>query len=215
MKIITAEVTEITNLTDSIIQLMLRPEEAISYHAGQYLQIHFGAELLYYSIANAPVPDKTIELHMRCLPDNPLHQRLRAKIKQDYKLEISLPYGDCHVDNLLADEPVIFLAAGTGFVPVKAMIEALAGQGDPRKIMLYRAVRPEDELYLKVGNVANVMITDDYNNLVKKLIAEKSGSLAQCQIVISGSRDFVFYSRDLLLTHGATGSKIFSDAFNI
>ena len=78
---IQARVESITPLTDSILQLILKPDVYIDYQAGQYLQIMHENEAFSYSIANAPLGSHQYELHIRHTRDNPYNQPMFAEIR--------------------------------------------------------------------------------------------------------------------------------------
>ena len=133
----TAQVIRISPLTDHIIELLLAPEHYIDYQAGQYLQLLSKNECLCYSIANAPLGAHNYELHIRHEHSNPYDQPLFAEMKQRGLVDLRLPFGSCHLNNLDSKLPIIFIAGGTGFSPVKAMIEQLLATGDQRIFSLF------------------------------------------------------------------------------
>ena len=149
-----AHVVKIAPLTDSIMQLILVPDEYIDYQAGQYLHILLGNEALSYSIANAPLGSHHYELHIRHSRDNPYNHSLFAHIKEYGTVSLRLPFGACSIDQLDKQRPIIFIAGGTGFAPVNAMIEQLLASDDPRPFELFWGARSLSDLYLdeKVGN---------------------------------------------------------------
>jgi CDP-4-dehydro-6-deoxyglucose reductase len=147
-KTVEAQVEQITPLTDTIMQLMLKPETYVDYQAGQYLQIFLGEEALNYSIANAPLGSHQYELHIRHSSENPYTQRLFAHIKEHGNVTMSLPFGECSINRLDKDRPILFIARGTGFAPVKAMIEQLLANTDNRTFELFWGARMQNDLYM-------------------------------------------------------------------
>lgn len=111
-KIIQAQVEDISPLTDSIVRLVLMPDEYVDYQAGQYLQILFANDAFSYSIANAPLGSHRYELHIRHSQDNDYHQSLLAHIKQYGSLRLRLPLGECSIDQLHPKNPFYSLPAG-------------------------------------------------------------------------------------------------------
>jgi CDP-4-dehydro-6-deoxyglucose reductase len=224
-KIIRAHVEQITPLTDSIMQLVLTPEEYVDYHAGQYLQILFGEEAFSYSIANAPLGSHKYELHIRHSQDNPYNQRLFAHIKEHGSVTVSLPFGECSIECLDPERPILFIAGGTGFAPVKAMIEHLLSNGDQRHFELFWGARMQNDLYMdeKVNswqahvnrfNYFSSLSEESSEPLVSFVLARHLKDLSDWQIVISGPFDMVYSIRDALLHHGVAPEHLFSDAFN-
>lgn len=223
-KIVQAQVETIAPLTDSIMQLVLNPVEYVSYQAGQYLQILLGDDELSYSIANAPLGSHKYELHIRHSHENPYNQQLFSHIKEHGEVTIRLPYGQCSINELEIDRPILFVAGGTGFAPVKAMIEQLLATSDPRSFELIWGARSRSDLYMdeKVTHWQNHASRFRYVSLISD---ESKETLASCvltrhlndlndwQIVLSGPFDMVYSTRDVLVSNGVLPSHLFSDAF--
>ena len=224
-KILEAQVESITPLTDSILQLILAPHDYIDYQAGQYLQILLDNDAFSYSIANAPLGSHKYELHIRHSHENPHNQRLLAQIKQKGSLSISLPLGTCHLNQLHADKPILFIAGGTGFAPIKAMMEQLLAEGEPRAFELFWGARSQSDLYMDekvlqweahVHHFQYFSLLSEMNKvtLASKVIERHATDLNHWQIVISGPFDMAYNTRDELIAHGALAENLFSDAFN-
>lgn len=224
-RIIKAHVEQITPLTDSIMQLVLTPEEYVDYHAGQYLQILFGEEAFSYSIANAPLGSHKYELHIRHSTENPYNQRLFAHIKEHGSVTISLPFGECSIERLHPQRPILFIAGGTGFAPVKAMIEQLLSNSDKRPFELFWGARLQNDLYMdeKVSswqahvsrfNYFSSLSEESSEPLVSFVLDRHLKDLADWQIVLSGPFDMVYSTRDVLVQHGVSSEHLYSDAFN-
>lgn len=220
-----AKIERISPLTDSIIEVVLLPNEYIEYTAGQYLQIQCNDSFLSFSIANAPLGSHHYELHIRHDAQNLYHQSLFSMIKQQGGLNIRLPFGECH-SACLSDEPIIFIAGGTGFAPIKAMIEQLLGNGDQRPFELYWGARSQSDLYMdeKVKQwqahvrhfryVSFLPSTRSKAKLVHQVIEHHPEGLQSYQFIIAGAFDMVFSVRDALLLAGAKSEQLYSDAFN-
>ncbi|AUH71446.1 NAD(P)H-flavin reductase [Legionella sainthelensi] len=224
-KIIKAQVEDISPLTDSIMSLSLAPERYVDYQAGQYLQIVFDQDAFSYSIANAPLGSHKYELHIRHSPENPYTQRLFAHIKEHGVVNIRLPFGVCSIEHLDAQRPIIFIAGGTGFAPVKAMIEQLLATSDTRPFELFWGARLQSDLYLdeKVNSWNTHVsrfnyfssVSDDNSKPLASLVLDRHPhDLNQWQIVISGPFDMVYSTRDALVNKGVSPEHLFSDAFS-
>jgi CDP-4-dehydro-6-deoxyglucose reductase, E3 len=224
--ITTAHVERISPLTDSIIELVLAPESYIDYQAGQYLQISSGKERLSYSIANAPLGSQKYELHIRHEKTNPYNKALFAQIKELGRVTIHLPLGDCHLNKLQPNVPIIFIAGGTGFAPIKAMIEQLLATGDPRFFELYWGARSQSDLYMDekvrhwqahVSHFRYFSLLPNSNPKEKistRVINEHKDSLQDYQFVIGGPFDMVYATRDAFIAEGVSQSQLYSDAFS-
>lgn len=223
--IVQAKVESITPLTDSIIQLILNPDHFINYEAGHYLQILLEELTLSYSIANAPLGSRKYELHIRHSADNSYNQRLLSVIKEQSQVTLSLPYGECSLSHLRADRPIMFIAVGTGFAPVKAMIEQLLAWGDSRLFELYWGARSRSDLYMndtvqswqthvRHFNHAALLVRTDKESLLSHVLKKHPHDLHDWQFVLSGPFDMVYTARDLLVEQGVSPNQLFSDAFS-
>ena len=222
---IKARVEKITPLTDRILHLILTPEEYVDYQAGQYLQILVENEAFSYSIANAPLGSHKYELHIRHSPDNPDNQLLLAQIKKEGSVSLKLPYGTCSVGALDAQRPILFIAGGTGFAPVNAMIEQLLADSDPRAFELFWGARTQSDIYLDEKLISwqhhvsrfkyySLLSGENKDNLILSVLDKHAKDLKDWQVVISGPFDMVYSIRDVLVHHGASVDHLFSDAFS-
>ena len=98
-----------------------------------------------YSIANIGRNDGGLELHIRRFPDGKFSQLIFKDLSPGMLLRIHGPHGTFFVRK--GDSPIIFLAGGTGFAPIKAMVEQLLDENSRRQIHLYWGVSSADTLY--------------------------------------------------------------------
>jgi CDP-4-dehydro-6-deoxyglucose reductase len=227
-KLTRAHVEQVIPLTDSILQIILRPEHYLDYQAGQYLQIISAGSEWSYSIANAPLGAHQYELHIRHSPENINSQQLLNEIKKKGVVTIRVPLGQCHLNRLQKDKPILFIAGGTGFAPVKAMIEQLLANSDKRKFEFYWGARSQSDLYMddKViqwqAHVEHFRYFSSLSQMINKetltsnILAHHRQDLKHWQIVIAGPFDMVYAIRDILLLQGGVVKKqLFSDAFDL
>ena len=221
---IQAHIESITPLTDSILQLMIIPDHYVDYRAGQYLQIRTPNDAMSYSIANAPLGAHKYELHIRHSQDNAHNQQWLSDIKKNGTLFIRLPMGNCHIAGLDTQQPILFLAVGTGFAPIKAMIEQLLANGDARRFELFWGARSHSDLYMDdkarywLTHVSHFQyfgesLANNKSALLHTVLQQHPTDLKQWQIVLSGPFDMVFDLRDQLIANGALPDRLFSDAF--
>lgn len=220
----TAELVQINPLTNSILQLKLKPKTYIDYKAGQYLQIHIEKEAISYSIANAPLGVHYYELHIRHSGGDPYQQPLFSNLKQYGNCVIELPFGNCYLDKLPNDRPIIFIAAGTGFAPIKAMIEEMLAHDDQREMILFWVAREICDIYQQqlveqwqahVNNFKVKTLIDNKkeSRLANEILKIAPDYLSQSQFVISGPFPLVYAIRDQLVSHGLSTDNMHSDAF--
>ncbi len=135
----------------AIVTLQLPANEALRYHAGQYIDVLLkdGARRSY-SMANAPHTqgDKPwIELHIRHLPGGLFSDQVFNALKEKDILRLEGPFGSFFLREE-SPKPIVLLASGTGFAPIKALIEHLIFKGSERPVVLYWGSRTRADLYL-------------------------------------------------------------------
>lgn len=216
MQTIQGSIVSIARLNDTIWQYILNPSQFVPYQAGQYLQIHWPEGAQYYSIANAPELGKYYELHVR--------HRSPTQIWTDrQELTLSLPFGVCDLGHLHAQKPILFLAVGTGFAPIRAMITQLVAQSDPRHFELHWRVAIAEDLYDQSSLKAWQKQRPDYHffpfittsNQAKWIpsIVERYPNIKDWQIVMAGPFELMYAMQKELLEVGQEKASILSDAF--
>lgn len=223
---IRATIISMQPLTDSILQLVVSPETYVPYEAGQYLQWINDGEAFCYSIANAPLGTHQYELHIRHGRDNHDAMRLLAKLKQDGSMMIRLPFGDCHIKRLSVKKPILFIASGTGFAPVNAMMEQLLmGDAGPRRFELYWGARSQSDLYMDDKVMRWHRHVPDFSHLsllpqartetlIADVLARHEADVSEWQWVICGPFDLAYTLRDTLVERGFSSVDLFSDSFS-
>lgn len=135
----------------AVLTLQLPASEVLRYHAGQYVEfiLRDGARRSY-SMANAPhtQADKpAIELHIRHMPGGKFTEHVFGAMKEKEILRLEGPFGSFFLRED-SDKPIVLLASGTGFAPIKAIIEHLEFKGITRPTVLYWGCRSKADLYL-------------------------------------------------------------------
>lgn len=133
-----------------VLSLGLPPNEPLRFHAGQYLDILLDSEKRRsYSIANAPVPDgaRQVSLHVRHMPGGRFTEKVFSTLKPREMLSIEAPLGQFYMDEASA-KPVILLASGTGFAPIKSMVEHALARCSDRPLHVYWGARTRIGLYM-------------------------------------------------------------------
>lgn len=118
------------------------------FKAGQYLQVIMeDGDRRNFSMANAARDNDGAELHVRRVPDGKFSVRVLSGLSVGDSLPVELPFGDFHLR--ASDRPVILLASGTGFAPIKSIVETSIRAGDRRPMHLYWGARNLEDMYLK------------------------------------------------------------------
>jgi CDP-4-dehydro-6-deoxyglucose reductase len=141
-----------------LVRLQLPANDTMRYHAGQYIEFILRDNARRsYSMANAPhtlvrpdaVPPAgpTVELHIRHMPGGKFTDHVFSTMKEKEILRVEGPYGSFFLRED-SDKPMVLLASGTGFAPIKAVIEHMQHKGITRPATLYWGGRRPSDLYL-------------------------------------------------------------------
>jgi CDP-4-dehydro-6-deoxyglucose reductase len=134
-----------------VMKLQLPANLALKYRAGQYVEfiLRDGARRSY-SMANAPEQlgePPMIELHLRHMPGGRFTDHVFSAMKEKEILRVEGPLGSFFLRED-SDKPMVLLASGTGFAPIKAIIEHLRAGAIGRDAVLYWGCRSKADLYL-------------------------------------------------------------------
>lgn len=135
----------------AVLRLQLPANQNFQFHAGQYVEfiLRDGARRSY-SMANAPHNLGTpaaIELHIRHMPGGKFTDHVFGAMKEKDILRMEGPFGSFFLRED-SDKPIVLLASGTGFAPIKAIIERIEHLGLSRPVTLYWGCRSQADLYL-------------------------------------------------------------------
>lgn len=131
----------------SLLQLRLPAGQRLRFRAGQYLQLHLDdSTTRSYSMANAPHESDAVTLHIRHVPGGIASQRVPQLAKGDM-LTITLPFGNfqLHDDG---DRPMVCVAGGTGFAPIKSLLDDMVKRKIHRPVTLIWGARDDSGIYL-------------------------------------------------------------------
>ena len=136
----------------AILKLQLPASERFQFLAGQYLEFLLkDGQRRAYSIANAPEQEGPLELHIRHLPGGLFTDfvfgAVTPALKEKDILRFEGPLGSFFLRED-SKKPIIFVAAGTGFAPIKSIIEQMQAKKIHRPIHLYWGGRRPSDLYL-------------------------------------------------------------------
>jgi CDP-4-dehydro-6-deoxyglucose reductase len=131
-----------------VVKLQLPANDTMRYHAGQYIEfiLRDGARRSY-SMANAPHNGPGVELHIRHMPGGKFTDHVFTAMKEKEILRVEGPFGSFYLRED-SDKPMILLASGTGFAPIKALIEHMHSKGIQRPATLYWGGRRPADLYM-------------------------------------------------------------------
>ena len=219
----------------AILQLQLPANDVLQYRAGQYVEfiLRDGARRSY-SMANAPhtqTEKPGIELHVRHLPGGKFTDHVFGAMKEKDILRVEGPFGSFFLRED-TDKPMILLASGTGFAPIKAIIEHLQFKNSQRHALLYWGCRSKADLYLHdwASNAAEQMPNLRYipvlsepkpedawtgrTGFVHQAVLHDHPNLMNHQVYACGVPIMVESAkRDFVLKAGLPDDEFYADAF--
>lgn len=135
-------------LAPDVMRLVLRVPsvESLQFSAGQYLDVLLeGGRRRSYSVANAQPGASQFELHVRHVPGGRFSEAVFGTLREGDLLKIEGPLG--RFTRQAGTRPVIFVAGGTGFAPIKAMLAEALREESPHALHLYWGARDAAGIY--------------------------------------------------------------------
>ena len=132
---------------DSTMMLFLKlpQNDRLQFRAGQYIDFLLkDGKRRSFSMANAPHDDEFLQLHVRNY-EGLFSGHVFNRMKERDILRLEGPFGSFYLRD--SDRPMVFLASGTGFAPIKAIIEHCIATGVHRDMVLYWGNRTLADMY--------------------------------------------------------------------
>lgn len=152
-----ARIASLERSSESVIMVRLRipVEQNFKYYPGQYIDVIRGGLRRSYSIANAYIDSGQLELHIKKYDSGAMSNYWFHDAKVNDLLRINGPFGSFFLKDA-ADKDLILLATGTGFAPIKAILEGLMANNSnqlPRTIKVYWGGREKEDFYTNVPDI--------------------------------------------------------------
>lgn len=227
-----ARVARLEKLSHDVlgIWLQLPKSERLVFRAGQYIEILMrDGKVRAFSLANAPHDDEFLQLHVRYYPGGAFAEYAFNSMHEKELLRIRGPYGSfCWQED--SSRPALLVAGGTGFAPIKGVIEHALARGTTTPMTLYWGVRAKRDLYSPlpaqwVGSVAGFTFIpvlseplpeDEWSGrtgFVHEAVAVDFPNLDGHDIYTCGPPVMTKAVVSACLERGASRARIFSDAF--
>ena len=218
-----------------VIRLQLPASDMMKYHAGQYVEFLLrDGDRRSYSMANAPhtqTETPGLELHIRHMAGGKFTEHVFGAMKEKEILRIEGPYGSFFLRED-SDKPLVLLASGTGFAPLKALIEHMQHKNITRPAVLYWGARRPADLYMhdwmqaKVAEmphlryipvISDALPEDQWTGrtgFVHQAVLEDFSDLSGHQVYACGAPIVVESARDAYSAlAGLPAEEFFADAF--
>lgn len=225
------EVLEKLNHDVMYLKLKLPETERMQFLAGQYIDFLLkDGKHRSFSIANAPHNDEHIELHIRQISEGKFTSNVFANMKIKEMFRIEGPHGNFYIREK-SKMPMIFMAGGTGFAPLKGMVEHALKIGLERPIHIYWGARAVEDLYMdevaKKFTKLNPLIRytpvlsdskaeDNWTGRtgwVHEAILEDYPDLSGHEVYAAGPPAMVYAAQDAFTAAGLLQENYISDAF--
>ena len=144
------QVSQVSSPADDvmIVRLKLPAGEPLKFLAGQYLDVLLrDGRRRSFSLANPPHADESLELHIRRVKDGSFTEHVFTRMRERDILRVESPLGNFFLREE-GTRPIVFVASGTGFAPIKSIVEDAVHKGLKRPMTLYWGGRRPKDLYL-------------------------------------------------------------------
>ena len=234
IKKLPSRVAKLDRLTDDVmvLSLQLPATERMQFKAGQYIEFLLkDGKRRAYSMATAPHSDELLALHIRHMPGGLFTDQVFGTLKEKDILRFEGPLGTFFLRED-SEKPIIMLASGTGFAPIKAMIDHWAHQQSTRPITLYWGGRRPADLYMNalceewaktlpnfryIPVISDALPEDQWNGrtgFVHKAVIHDLQNLSDYQVYACGAPIMVEAAqRDFVAECKLPNEEFFADSF--
>jgi len=232
-RILPARVAKKEQLTHDVIALHLQlpASERLQFKAGQYIEfILKDGKRRAFSIANAPHDSDFLQLHIRVIAGGVFSEYVEKELQEKAILRLEAPFGSFFLRED-SQKPIILVAGGTGFSPVKGIIEHILYNNIKRDILLYRGARELRDLYMHdlcekwaalMPNITYIPVlseaadSDSWQGragLVHQAVLDDISDLSAYQAYVCGAPGMCEVAHQSFLQQGLDAEEFFSDAF--
>ena len=214
------------------LELKLREGERLQFLAGQYVDVILrDGRRRAFSLASPPHQDSRIELQIRHVAGGEFSDYVASHIKERAILRIRGPLGSFYLRKADA-RPVVLMAGGTGFAPIKSIIEDGLAERYPHPMHFYWGVRAQRDLYHH--ELADAWAREHQNfhyvpvlsepqhdepwpgrtGLVHEAVLEDFSDLSGYAVYMSGPPPMVHAGRLSFIGRGVDPARVHSDSFD-
>jgi len=226
---IACHISERETINNAIIKIRLQPkmQTPFAYKPGQYLELQHAGKSYPLSIASHP-NDEFIELHLLNADYSPLPKILNIAIHEHDEVVIHGPLGGAYLRED-SNAPILLIAGGTGFAPMKSIIEYLISKGSQRPMHLFWGARDPQFLYkheqlcLRDKYIPTFQYTPvisepnhhwaGLTGVVHKQVLAQYENLCNHDIYLAGPISMLRVAREDFLKRQANVDRMFADGF--
>lgn len=229
LRILPCRVQQLERVADDVIVMSLKlpTNERLQFLAGQYIEFLLkDGKRRAFSIANAPHDDALVTLHIRHVPGGEFTGHIFGAMKEKEILRFQGPLGSFFLDEA-SKKPIILLAGGTGFAPIKSIVEHAIHAGSTRPMTIYWGARDPAGLYLNQlplqwaaahAHIRYVPVLSDAEwegrrGLVHRAVLEDHADLSGFQVYACGAPAMIDAARADFAAAGLPADEFFADSF--
>ena len=233
VKTLPARIEKLDRLAPDVVDMHLRlpANERLQFLAGQYIDILMkDGRKRSFSLANAPHDDALLQLHIRHVPGGAFTEQVFTTMKVRDILRFNGPHGTFYLRED-SPKPIIFLAGGTGFAPIKSIVEHALAENCQRPMSIYWGAKARIDLYMDAlpvqwaashAHISYVPVlsqpaADDAwsgrTGLVHQAILADFPDLSGHQVYACGAPGMIDAARRDFAAQGLPEDEFFADAF--
>lgn len=233
IKTLPARVSSLRRLADDVMEMTLKlpASERMNFHAGQYIEfIMRDRSRRAFSLAGSPSNDEYLELHLLQVPDGVFTNHVFNSMKEKAMVRIEGPFGNFYIRDT-SNRPLLLVAGGTGFAPIKSILEKLIEEGDTRPVKLYWGARTKADLYrtdlaekwaFQHENINYIPVlsdakeTDNWQGrrgFVHEAVAKDIADLSVFDVYMAGPPVMINAAKEKFSEQGLPIDQLYSDSF--
>ena len=169
-------------------------------------------------------------MHIRVIAGGVFSEYVEKELQEKAILRLEAPFGSFFLRED-SQKPIILVAGGTGFAPVKGIIEHMLHNNINREIVLYRGARELRDLYMHdlcekwaalMPNITYIPVLSEPNaednwqgrtGLVHQAVLDDISDLSAYQAYACGAPPMVEIAHQTFVQQGLNAEEFFSDAF--
>ncbi|NTV96952.1 MAG: CDP-6-deoxy-delta-3,4-glucoseen reductase [Thiobacillus sp.] len=233
IKTLPCRVEKLEKLADDVMAVWLKlpSSERLQFLPGQYIDFLLkDGKQRSFSLANAPEEDQLLELHIRHVPGGFFTDQVFGTMKAKDIMRIKGPLGSFFLRE--SDKPIIFLAGGTGFAPIKSILSHAFHHEIDRQMVLYWGAKSLADLYLPglpsqwqqehanfsfIPVLSDPKATDNWpgrTGFVHQAVLADIADLSGWQVYACGAPPMIEAAKRDFMARGLPEDEFYSDAFS-
>ncbi|MBT7409619.1 MAG: 2Fe-2S iron-sulfur cluster binding domain-containing protein [Methylococcales bacterium] len=236
IKTLPAKIKLLKKLNHDVVQLILKlpeSEKEFIFHAGQYVEfILKDGQRRAFSIANVPNKENTLEFHIRHVPDGEFTSFVFNELKESSLVRFEGPFGSFYLREK-SDKPIIMICGGTGFAPLKGLMEQYINSSSKgnRQIYFYWGARKAEDLYMEnlpnewknslekfqyTPVLSDVSVEDNWQGktgFVHEVAIKDHPDMSQFEVYMCGPPAMINAAKEEFMANGLEENSVYFDSF--